>query len=113
MQDRKGHVKEVSSSHLLILKLQLLCARHRKEVKWIETTLSCQHITALKQLEKQRGVSSMEMDFPLIRLFVLARGSRRVSQQWPVCMLLATCKSPGGSPVAHLPACERVVEDRG
>lgn len=54
-------------------------------MKWIETTLSCQYITALNQLEKQHGVSSMEMDFHLIRCLVLARGDRQVSQQSGLC----------------------------
>lgn len=66
----------------------------RKGMKWIETTLSCQYITALNQLEKQHGVSSMEMDFHLIRCLVLARGNRRVSQQ---SGLWASRPSPGAS----------------
>lgn len=65
-----------------------------KGMKWIETTLSCQYITALNQLEKQHGVSSMEMDFHLIRCLVLARGGRRVSQQSGLC---ASCLKPGAS----------------
>ncbi|KAF2974632.1 hypothetical protein EK904_001499 [Melospiza melodia maxima] len=83
-KNRKGHIKEVSSSPLLT-----------QEMKWIETTLSCQYITALNQLEKQHGASSMEMDFHLIRCLVLARGDRRVSQQ---SGLSASCPSPGASP---------------
>lgn len=116
MQNSKGHIKEVSSSHLLTLKLRLLCASYRKEVKQIETPLTCQYITALNQLEKQHSVSSVEMDFHLIRLFVLARGSRRVSQQSGLCASrtsLGTSQCSAGSPVVYVPGCERVVEDRG
>lgn len=79
VQNKKDRVKEVSCSHLLILKLPLLYACLCTEMKWIETTLSCQYITALKQLERQHDVSSVEMDFHLIGLSVLARVSRQMS----------------------------------
>lgn len=86
-----------------------------KGMKWIETTLSCQYITALNQLEKQHGVSSMEMDFHLIRCLALARGDRRVSQQSSPC---ASCPSLGtshcsdGSPVVVCLGAERGKAER-